>query len=72
MSNPTIYIMAIDRGCEGHSPPVQAFTDYGEAKAAMAIVNSDLACSGWKLYRVPVWPEAASPYMDIKPLEIDR
>lgn len=72
MSSPAnVYILAIDSGCEGHSPPVQAFTDYGEAKAALALLEAGVS-SGWRLYRVPIWPEPATITHDIKPLEIDR
>lgn len=68
--SPTIYILALNNGYEGHSPPVQAFTDYGEAKAAVALLKADSAGGQWQLYRVPLWPEEATRTFDIKPVEL--
>jgi hypothetical protein len=51
-----VFVLAIDNGYEGHSPPMQAFLNEGEAKAALALANANYACS-WKLYPVPLWPQ---------------
>jgi hypothetical protein len=47
-----IYVIAINNGCEGHSPPMQAFSTYKEAKAAKAL-NYQI-----EIFKVSIWPEA--------------
>jgi hypothetical protein len=57
-----IWVIAVNNGVEGHSPPVQAFLTEKEAFAALAIINS---CS--EVFKVPVWPEKASvPWYNVE------
>jgi hypothetical protein len=62
-----IFVIAIDHGCEGHTPPIQAFLSEGDAQAGLALANSG-SHGPYQLYKVPVWPNFASEkYWDIVP-----
>lgn len=62
-----VFILAKDGGCEGFSPPIQAFTHEHEARAALATLG--LVGYGWKLFCVPVWPEPVEgQWFNIKPI----
>lgn len=64
----SIFVVALDHGYEGHSAPVQAFTDESSARAAMALLEASAMGGSWQLYSVPIWPEHATIYYDIKPV----
>lgn len=60
-----IYVIAHNGGCEGHSPPVQAFNNLEDAKAALAIVGY---C--FEIFSVPIWPEPAEEWFRIEPVKV--
>jgi hypothetical protein len=60
-----IFVITQFSGYEGHSAPVQAFEREQDARAAIAIVSHS---ETWRLYAVPIWPEPAEPYFQIKPI----
>lgn len=65
-----IYVLAIDHGCEGHTPPIQAFVTEADARAGLALVQAG-SYGLWELYKVPVWPRAPEgAYWDIKPVRL--
>jgi len=66
----TLYVVAIHHGCEGHSPPLQAFWNKEEAIAALALIDAS-GTSLLKLYPVPVWPKPVEGnYWDVKPIPV--
>lgn len=66
-----IYVIAHDGGYEGYSPPIQAFHNLEEAKAALALMNSGSA--SFDLFEVPVWPErATAEWFRIEPMKDEQ
>lgn len=62
--NGMIYVVAHDGGCEGHSPPIQAFHNLNEAKAALSLMGPV-----FELFEVPVWPAPAQEWFRIEPMK---
>lgn len=60
-----IFVIAQYSGYEGHSAPVQAFERETDARAALALAGHS---ETWRLYAVPIWPEPAEAWFQIKPL----
>ena len=58
-----IYVIARDSGSEGYSGPMQAFKTKEEATAAAALGDT------LKVFAVPEWPEVASPWFMVKPID---
>lgn len=66
-----VYVLAIDHGYEGHTPPIQAFVTEADARAGLALAKAG-PYGYWKLYKVPVWPTApAGQYWEIEPVRLD-
>jgi hypothetical protein len=65
----TIFVLALHHGSEGYSAPVQAYRAESEARAALALAQSS-SSSMWHLFEVPIWPEPAPIYFDIKPVAL--
>lgn len=63
----SIYVIAHNGGCEGHSPPVQAFLKLEEARAALAILGG---C--FELFDVPIWPEPAQEWFRVEPMKAEQ
>jgi hypothetical protein len=61
----SIYVIARDGGYEGHSPPIQAFNNLTDARAAVALVASE----SFEIFEVPVWPEKATEWFRIEPIK---
>ncbi len=59
-----MYVIAHNGGCEGYSPPIQAFQNLNEAKAALSLMGG---C--FELFEVPVWPEPAMEWFRIEPMK---
>ncbi len=65
-----IFVLAHDGGYEGHSPPVQAFTDEAVARSALALLS---AHETWNLFAVPLWPEPITEaWYNVKALDSKR
>lgn len=59
------YVLALNNGNGGHSPPVQVFLRENEAKAVLFLMGP-----GWEIYRVPMWPQAAIyPWHSLEPVK---
>ena len=69
MNDEFIYILAVDNGYEGHSPPMQACRSIEEARGVQA-VSSFNGYSSVKIYKVPVWPTVRQePYYNIEQVQ---
>lgn len=59
-----IYVIARDGGCEGHSPPIQAFYNLDEVRAAVALTGGCI-----EVFEVPIWPQPAKEWFYIEPIK---
>jgi hypothetical protein len=53
-----IFVLVINHGYEGRSPPIQAFVEEHEARAALALLKNSF--NRWEIFAVPIWPEDAN------------
>lgn len=65
-----VYVLARNGGCDGHSPPIQAFRAHDEAERAKALIEAAGDSARLEIFQVPVWPNPASaPWHSIKPVQ---
>lgn len=66
----SIFVIARNGGCEGHSPPLIAIKDRETGLAVREFFRAagDHLC---ELYEVPEWPAPPNKWWDTKPVEAE-
>jgi hypothetical protein len=64
----TVYVIAHDGGCEGHSPPLLAISDRETGLVALEFLRAS-GQSCFELFEVPEWPAAPNKWWNTKSIE---